>query len=400
MGEEPTPGARVAPPPIPSPGLERIRAVWSGRGQLLDALAAVQPEHAWSVRDVRRRMHRVLLDTVQDDLAVLPDSVRRWDDVLPAASVVLRTRSRRPKGRIDYVRTRREGWPPERFVVRIRERIPDQLPAEVTAWTLGRLQMIVDDAEQCGSAVPEKLARQLGAARRARGLPALSMADDVVPDGEDLADLRRSGHPWRAIAALATSFKSAEDDPASLAYRLILPDPELAERLFHLAVVGEVLRGADAAGRNLVSRRPLGSSGKGAQFWTSDGNLRLWMEAAGIWSSSPVPPPFRQAMIGLPGAGGQALRADLLLSDQRRALILECKYSRNPSYVAQGYAQVIAYGAELRRGIFDEVTTVVVAPDGVVERQGRAETLVGITLVVPASNVPDIVSEWVASVGR
>jgi hypothetical protein len=54
------------------------------------------------------------------------------------------------------------------------------------------------------------------------------------------------------------------------------------------------------------------------------------------------------------------------------------------------------YGAELRHRLFGEVTTVGVAPDGVIEQQGRAETLVGITLVVPARDVQGVVQSWFA----
>ena len=107
MGAGPAPVVGIEPLPIPRAGLERIRGEWTGRGQLLQALAAVQPERQWSARDVERRVHRVLFDSVRDDLALLPESVRRWNDLLPAATTVARIASRRPEGRIDWARTRR-----------------------------------------------------------------------------------------------------------------------------------------------------------------------------------------------------------------------------------------------------------------------------------------------------
>ena len=176
-------------------------------------------------------------------------------------------------------------------------------------------------------------------------------------------------------------------------YRLILPDQELAERMFHLAVVGEVLLGAALAECDLSSVRPLGQGGSGHLFVANGDRVKLWMEAAGIWTSLAAKSPYRQAMAGLPGAGHHALRPDILLSDGERALILECKHSPNAATVAAGYVQVVAYGAELRQ-LFDDVTTVVVGPDGVVEHQGRTETLVGTTLVVPAGLVQRVVQEW------
>ncbi len=120
------------------------------------------------------------------------------------------------------------------------------------------------------------------------------------------------------------------------------------------------------------------------------------MEAAGIWNGLAAQSPYRQAMAGLPGAGSRALGADILLSECKRALIIECKHSPHSATVAAGYVQVVAYGAELRHRLFDEVTTVVVAPDGVIEQQGRAETLVGINLVVPARDVQGVVQSWFA----
>ena len=378
----------------PQAGLDHIRSQWSGRGTLIEALATLDPDQLWSPEDVRRRLNRVLLGLVRDQVAALPRSARRWDEALPAETVVRRLTAAVPAGRVDYVRTRLAGWPPQSFVVRQRSRIPEELLTAATAWTLCRLGQVARDAKLLGSEDPKQLAPQLDAARAALELPTLSDVDRVQPHPADLVALRRAGRPWVQVAALATAFCEAQDPTSDLFYRMILPDPTLAGRLFQLAVTGEVLIGATRARNPLASYRPLGMMGTGPQFASRrELGPNLWMEAGGMWTARGIDSPYERALAGLPGAGGRPRSPDVLLEWGRRALILECKFSDHPSVIADGYAQVLAYAAELRLQLFDEVTTVVVAPDQIIER-GQAETHVGRVMAAPAGEVSAIVTEW------
>jgi hypothetical protein len=180
-----------------------------------------------------------------------------------------------------------------------------------------------------------------------------------------------------------------------LAQRIVAPDPDLAWRLFHLAVLGEVLHALRTCGARVSSKRPLGDSLRGPAYEVTDAGGRrwdLWFEAAGAWSRYGFDSPYVSAAAGVPGAG-QPLGTDLMLvRPGDRALLLECKYSWNPSVVARGgYEQIVAYATEAHEIAPGNVTAVVVGPAGVVQHVGFAETLAGPIGIIPPEAIPPLI---------
>jgi hypothetical protein len=89
--------------------------------------------------------------------------------------------------------------------------------------------------------------------------------------------------------------------------------------------------------------------------------------------------------------------ADLLLLDaQRQALIIECKYSANPDRVARdGYYQAVAYAAEARSRLVEQVVAVAVGPESVVPEASFATLNVGTVGTVAPSHIGKLVEQFV-----
>jgi hypothetical protein len=391
----------MSPAAIPRDGLRHVLNAWSGQGQLLDALAAVEAddpvERSWTAVDIRRRAYRILFAQLLPHVSSLPVSTARWLDVLPAQSRVERVLAGSPSGRIDYARTRARGWPPDAFVVRLRDRVAEELLVKSAAWVLGRLLYVADQAALIEPTLPEAVGRQLRAARALMEIQPLVDATPERPDQSALVAIRHSGPPWSTLASMGRSFVDTERHLEALARRLIEPDERLAYRLFHLAVLGEVLLALMSLGGSIVSLRPLSASSSGPSYVVhlrSGEDLQVWFEAASIWRQSGARSPYRSAMSGIAEAGARSLGPDVLLKQGRRGLILECKYSSQGAYVASGYEQVVAYAAELRGAILDDVEAAVVGPVGVVTTPGSGITAVGRIHVVPADFVRQLVRGW------
>ena len=184
----------------------------------------------------------------------------------------------------------------------------------------------------------------------ARTVVALSMrermplagASPLTPTQADLRAVRSEGRPWRSVATAADELRRLSDPNSliELALAIVAPAPDLAWRLFHLAVLGELLHALRTSGARVVSLRPLGSSASGPAYLVEDADgdkWDLWFEAAGAWKYYEVPSPYAQLAAEVAGAGGP-LGTDLMLmrQDRDRALLLECKYSWDASVVARG----------------------------------------------------------------
>jgi hypothetical protein len=180
---------------------------------------------------------------------------------------------------------------------------------------------------------------------------------------------------------------------AELALEVVAPFDDLSGRLFHLAVLGEVLHALRTCGATIVSRHPLGDASPGPAYLVTDANDRqwdLWFEAAGAWKYYDVEESYPQAAAGVPGAGS-ALGTDLMLIPQESALLLECKHSWKPAVVARdGYLQALAYATEAFE-LAPQLTSVVVGPQGVVQTSGWADTMVGLVGIIAPDDIPPLI---------
>jgi hypothetical protein len=244
--------------------------------------------------------------------------------------------------------------------------------------------------------IGDSVRRQVEVAQRVCEATALASALGIRPGRPEISALRYEGAPWNVVAPVAEELSVVEESLIELASRLLKPDDELRWRLFHLAVLGELLLSLKLGGAGLISRTPLsGGNQRPAYEVTDSGGRRwdLWFEAAGAWSYYQRASPYGQAAIGVHGAG-RALGADLMLIRlDAEALIIECKYSRNPEVVARtGYEQLLAYATEIGTRMAPKVTAAVVGPEDVVLEIGFVETLVGSVGIVPPSAVPALVA--------
>lgn len=397
--------ARVSEqPPIPEQGLFEVLSKWTGRGAIWDVLAApfdMEETVEWSAADLRYRAHRVLFERLLPALARWPDRHRRWMDLLPAARTHGNVVYDVPFSGVSWPATRiAHGWPPSAFVGREAQRGADMSLVTALRWTLENLQLVRADATRAYPGIDQPAVMQLEAAATLLKSEPLASASPLQPRRQELVALRREGAPWGAVAEVAEELRSVEASLQHLGACLLLPDDGIRWRLFHLAVLGVTLDGLRAAGCSIRSIRPLTAGDEGPSFELLDPIGRrweLWFEASGIWSSRGVRAPYAEATRGLSG-NARALGADLLLiSADRSALVIECKYSEFREVVARnGYYQATTYANELRSRLVKEVTSVAIGPEGVVRVPSFAETLVGMVGTAPPSAVPEIVETFLA----
>jgi hypothetical protein len=365
---------------FPVRGIAEIRRFWAGRGDVWAAIATAGIDDGvnWTPDLARRRAARVVVEMLRPPLAGWPESTRKWLEALPAQSVRRRVVDGAPGAGVDWVATRRHGWPPKEFHHRRRSRVADTLLVTATRWTIEALTEVVAasdgiDATALGTEARERHDTAVGLLE----LEPLASARPIPPSGSDLTALRNSGRPWAAASWL----RVLDHDPARLAAMSIDPDPVLADRLFHVAVFGVVLGVLREDGWTLRPTSLAGAPDGRPAFRASDnhgGGWDLWFEAGAAWTYNGATAPYAAAVSGVAGTGG-TLSADIaLIADDGRALILECKFSGNPTYVGRnGYEQVLAYMVEVRTGLATSVSGIVVGPPEVVAATGSTRTNVG-----------------------
>ena len=207
----------------------------------------------------------------------------------------------------------------------------------------------------------------------------LASARPAAPSRADLVALQSAGRPWGSVAGVAEWLRVLDHDPLRLAELPIDPDPAFADRLFHVAVLGLLLRGLRAANGLSTSSGCLAAGEPDLKFRVTDlhgAPWDLWYEASGIWTHYRVKSPFTAAVAGISGTGGP-LGADLaLVRSGDRAVVIEVKYSDKPTYVGRnGYEQCLAYMAEALTGLVNAVVGVVVGPAEIVTQVGRRPPL-------------------------
>jgi hypothetical protein len=389
--------------PIPEAGLAETLRAWSGKGQLWEAMAAIGgerlAERRWSARDIERRANRVLIAQLAPDLIRWPTDARSWTDALPAQSFRTRTQGPFPLGRTAWGATRAHGWPPRVFVGHDHKRTADNLLVTTLRWLLQEIQRIRADAVAVEPSVDEQFRLQLEVAFTLLGMEPLASAEAIPPTRADIDAFRSEGHPWTVSGAVGNELrKISESSMVGLANRLVLPSDDLRWRLFHLGVLGEFLIGMRDTGSRVTSVRPLSAATLGPAFLVVDAqgrNWDFWFEAAGVWTYYGRPSSYVHATQGVT-ADDRPIGADLLLiHPEGRALLAECKYSRDTGTVArQGYHQAVTYATEVRTHLALDVTAIVVGPEGVVQTPAYTDTIAGRIGVVPATSVRSLVADF------
>jgi hypothetical protein len=389
------PGTRppVGTADFPTRGLGEVLTGWSGSGgvvsdaQLLALLTAVGPlaGRDWDSQTVVRRARRVLWDKLLPLLSQLPASEREWLEALPATRQSERVVSSRALRPIHWPRTVRanRGWPPPAgwdravFVGRRPDRVRDVVLARTLCWTADECLALRTDAYKAvggraDAGPPSPQLDAMVAAREALRSPA------PEPSFEDALTVGRAGSPWNMLGAITDELLRLRRDPLLFAFEILLPDEELRARLFHLAAFGEALVALRDLGGVLVSKDLLRGASAGPAYVADVGGGRTvdcWFEASGCWryyGGRRYTPTYERATEGVVGYRGD-LSPDCLFilregTVPSAALVLECKFSRDPTYVARdGFLQTSAYSAELATLLGTDILGLVVGPASVVD---------------------------------
>ncbi len=387
---------------IPRLGLEEIRRGWSGSGSIYEDLAAVSTVEAldWTAADIRRRASRVLLGLLEPICQDWPTTSLRWEEFLPSSTVSEPSEMRVPAGGVNWLETRRRhGWPPRSFSGRSRRRVVDEVTLQTLAWLTVELQRVVADVRPQSPTTAERMADRLAVIDST-----LAEWADIAParpDRLDLLALSSSGYPWHTVAAAAQLAVRAERDPEFIAFELIAPDPEVGWRLFHLATYGMVIRALRNHRFVLSWRRPISGTRSGAQIEAigpSGTRFDLWFEAGAARTAYGLPAStYQDAVDSIVGAGGPIGVDVMLIERGSKALLLECKWSSDPSYVGRyGYHQTASYALDAIGGLAPEAWSFVVGPQEVVPATNVALALydqLGVVLGRPRRCVSTI---WLA----
>lgn len=403
MGQWNDEGAGLTYPPIPRIGLASVLSDWAGRGSLFDALSIPsdqRDERRWTPLDVRRRANRVLLGQLDPLIQRWPKRTTQWLDHLPATRSHARVVETMPFSGVSWAESRRRfGWPPSAFSGKYAERSADMLSVQILRWSISRLKAVWLDVSRAQPDITFGCDGQLQAALALLDFEPILSSTEGAPARSDLVALRREGAPWGGVAEVAHRLLLAESSLEHLLFELLLPDDELRWRIFHLAILGLILQALRSCGCAVTSLRPLSaqSSGPNYEVRRADGKIyQLWFEASSVWAFHSVVSPFVEATRGMKSAA-RSNGADLLLLDSnKQALIVECKYSANPDRVARdGYYQAVAYAAEARSRLVEQVVAVAVGPESTVPEASFVALNVGTVGTIAPSHLLELVERFV-----
>ncbi|HET6507110.1 MAG TPA: hypothetical protein VFG42_09990 [Baekduia sp.] len=350
-------------------------------------------ERRWNERDVEHRAMRVLFEMLEPLLRRWPRRTRAWIDALPAVTAHSTAVTATPTTGVSWPLTRRAGWPPQDFVARHRRRTPATTLATTVRWCLDELAALAPHAAVAERPEQKEARARLAAAMALLDTTALAEVSGDPPGHAELRAIRAEGSPWRSLVPVCERLLWRHRTPLDqLAMELVAPDPALGGRLFHLAVLGEVLHALRSSGATVTNVVPLGAGAKGPHFLVEDyahRPWRLWFESAGSWSSDPPEPYLTAAKALFPHP--QPLGADLMLEGpDGRVLLFECKYSSNRSTVAAGYHQAVCYAVEAFARA-DHVTSVVVGPTSVIRSAEYTQVDTALIGFVSPDDVPSVV---------
>lgn len=411
----------LAPFPVPAAGLSEVLSAWTGDGAAdeffrtlgligaeADSLEGLA-ERAWAEERVaRERANRVLVGRLTPWIERLPTRSRSWLDALPAETRSNRQVSDRPAGSVDWARTARSGpWPPREFHLRRRQRVDDSVLVRVVRWTVDQLLPAGRDTKKLAPTLVSRLEPQFQALRSLADHPMVSQTSAPRPSVQEVRAVRAMGPPWAALEPIA-SYLLRLGDVTTLANELVVPEPSLAWRLFHLACFGEVLVALKDEGCDLTAAAPLyaGSSNPAYVALVPDGTrIDLWFEGSGCWRTYAPPgtaDPYQRSAESASSRAG-TLSPDILLvrhgaAGRRAALIFECKSGSDVASAARdGYLQAVAYGVQLHTMTGMPVASWVVGRDDLFGLPSAAPLVaggLGSIGMTSAHNIGEVATLW------
>ena len=363
---------------LPWEGVLSLSAHWAGAGSLFDWVHPDEFEisREWAPGLMQARMAEAVLLHIQDGLGRhLPRHAGDWLDVLGQQTKRAVNYVDAPTPHVDWQATISNFgmYPSESYLERRPVYTHDTSFTRVLKWvavSVARAEEVV--LSRFGRRSLEPSMRQRFAS--ALELPEVATAADEQGGltDFDLDACRQSGGVWLVLARIAELLSGLWAGSANaqlLALRPILP--QFAHQLFELGTLGIVSSGLHDLATNpaWTSKAPLAAAHGGRP------SLSLSADE-GEWHAffQTVPTAYRKAaspyLSLTKELGGAPLRPDIwieqVVESGTTELVLECKYSLSPTYVATGITQSFAYDVEFPPPPGVRRVHVVVVPEEVV----------------------------------
>lgn len=373
---------------VPWEGLLSLAPLWAGTGSLYEWVHPDEFEISrdWTFELIRARMAEAVLLLIQDKHADhLPKHSASWLDLISRDTQRTTNVVDAPSPHVDWPLTLSTfgKYPCKAYIERRPVHSHNTSYTRVlgwTAWSVARGERLVR-AQFGHSPLEEMTRRRFFSALELPEVAAIA-ADQLGPPSQfDIDICSHAGSVWvviEKVARLMAGLWKGSAVAQLIALRPILP--RFQHQVFELATLGVITAGIRevATEPSWTSSAPLAAASKG----TPSLSLRA---REGDWNAyfQTIPSsyrnrnsPYRTLSSGLTGG---TLRPDIWIeqvsSSYTTEIVIECKYSLSPSYVATGIAQSLAYEAEYPPAPGTRRVHVVVGPEEVVEStncwQGR-----------------------------
>ena len=363
-------------PSIPWRGVATLGRFWSGSGGVLEWTGSRDwdIERGWNAAAERARLAEAIIGQANFGLFLrLPRSLSQWLD-----NLVLDTRRttelrNQPTSHTDWPATlsRFGRYPSPQYIERQSVRTHSSPTLDVLRWCIVQteeLDTLV--ASQFGRRVLSEKAKKCF--QTFREIPDLLSATPPERPGEyELSICGSMGGFWPGIERYARRLKVITGDAnfKELSDLLHLV-PDIDAQLFEFGVVGTVASGIRAASPSArwTSLAPIGAARQGKPCLVADGTGHRWeVYYQTIPLSKRNASPYTSIGKLL---GARPLRPDIWLQHHFEGscedVIIECKYSLDPSYVLSGLTDIFAYSVEFQDVLSSGACLVAVGPDELV----------------------------------
>lgn len=340
---------------IPWAGVELLARLWAGSGSLLDWLAPDwDVELEWNRDQVRARIAEViLLDFQKNEVQHLPRHAGDWLDAISQQILRLVSRTDMPTAHTDWQSTISEYgiYPSIQYVERQPIGTYNTPFTRLLKWTA----TAIVEAE---ALVEKQFGRSpLSSATRNRILCPLQLAEVIGASNQlrleplDIQACRSARGVWLPLTKLAEKLDALWFGRPTTQLAALKPLlPEFAHQLFELGTLGEIVgQVRSRVEGDWVSENPIAAVRGSAPCLTLNATADTF--AAFYQTVPPSAARHNSTYRTLSKAlGGGVLRPDIWLQAELGAskfeFVIECKFSSNPSYIASGIMQSMAYSVE------------------------------------------------------
>lgn len=344
-------------PSVPTDGIELLSRLWAGAGSLHDWLAPNEwnLSRVWAADIVRARFAESILWAAERYIAPrLPSGTAAWMDQFEIQLVRNTTYTELPTAHTDWALTLSQfgRYPSPQYVDRRPINTLESALSRVSLWladAIAKAELLIKSRFGRSGLSVEARAKLTAPARVARILAL------TVPDGlteEDLAVCSSAGGCWPLVVKLARQLSALWRRDAATQLALLPPMlPELGSQLFELATLGACAIAARTYFPNgkWESLAPIGASDKQQPCLVCQAEDFRWEAYYQIVPKGRRSSRSAYETLGAP-LGVQPLRPDVWLVFERPSLkielVIESKYSLDPSYIASGITQVFGYSLE------------------------------------------------------